>query len=575
MALSMAGAPINKNVVEVERELAIAYGFVPELFRVQSVHPLVNSAAVRLFDAVLLSEGRLTRSQKKSLLYSVASARGNECCRALHPQALSLDREQSRALHDFALQLACGGLWFSAKDIDRLTHHGFDDQAILEVVVTTAIGQMLCILAEVLELSNDPERSHPFALEIERPSSPKEWEQPAGPYLKCPPEVSSGFEPFSFLRDQLGFIPKLFRAQISLPNLVAAQVHFLEQIVHGEEPLSRIQKEEILLAVSASNLNTYGVALQRQILDGLGVGLEQSDAIVDDLFSASISPADKALLDEVSKLNSTYPRSEACFHSKNLENHGFTKAQTAEAVAVAAFTNFLNTLQFGLGTTPDFPPARIFTAKDLYRSTSEARPTSDGIHAPDPDAELIKQVQDGKVDAFEELVRRHSGRVFGTVAGIVGNLDDARDATQDVFLKAFENIARFEGRAKFSTWLISIAINTGTEMLRHHKNTEPLGDVDDDENFRPRQVQKWTDDPEQIFTAAQRNELVREGILRLPEKYRVALILRDISQLSSEEAAAALEIGVPALKARVLRGRLMLRERLAPHFAHDRERDDA
>jgi len=61
----------------------------------------------------------------------------------------------------------------------------------------------------------------------------------------------------------------------------------------------------------------------------------------------------------------------------------------------------------------------------------------------------------------------------------------------------------------------------------------------------------------------------------LPEKYRVALILRDISQLSSEDAAAALEIGVPALKARVLRGRLMLRERLAPHFARDRERDDA
>jgi RNA polymerase sigma-70 factor (ECF subfamily) len=211
----------------------------------------------------------------------------------------------------------------------------------------------------------------------------------------------------------------------------------------------------------------------------------------------------------------------------------------------------------------------------LYLSTSEARPTSDGIHTPDPDAELVKQVQAGKVDIFEELIRRHSGRVFGTVAGIVGNLDDAQDATQDVFLKAFENIARFEGRAKLSTWLISIAINTGTEMLRHRKHTEPLGAFDDDEDFRPRQVQQWTDDPEQIFTAGQRNELVRDGILRLPEKYRVALILRDISQLSSEEAAAALEIGVPALKARVLRGRLMLRERLAPHFARDQERDDA
>ena len=322
-----------------------------------------------------------------------------------------------------------------------------------------------------------PIRSRSAALEIETPSPANDWQQAGGPYLKTQPQpqATPDFEPFSFLRDQLGFIPKLFRAQMSQPDLVAAEIHFLEQIVHAEEPLSRIQKEEILLAVSASNLNTYGVALQRQILDGLGVAIEQSDEIANDLPSASISAADMTLLQEVSKLNRSKSGAEGRFRAEVLENHGFTKPQIVEAIAVAAFANFLNTLQFGLGITPDFPPARIYTPKDLYLSTSEARPTSDGIHIPDPDAELVKQVQDGKVDAFEELVRRHSGRVFGTVAGIVGNLDDARDATQDVFLKAFENIARFEGRAKFSTWLISIAINTGTEMLRHRKRTEPLG----------------------------------------------------------------------------------------------------
>ena len=114
-----------------------------------------------------------------------------------------------------------------------------------------------------------------MALKIERPSPPNEWEQPAGPYLKSQPQPPPDFEPFSFLRDQLGFIPKLFHAQISHPDLIAAQVHFLERIVYSEELLSRIQKEEILLAVSASNLNTYGVALQRQILDGLGVTLRR------------------------------------------------------------------------------------------------------------------------------------------------------------------------------------------------------------------------------------------------------------------------------------------------------------
>jgi DNA-directed RNA polymerase specialized sigma24 family protein len=66
------------------------------------------------------------------------------------------------------------------------------------------------------------------------------------------------------------------------------------------------------------------------------------------------------------------------------------------------------------------------------------------------------------------------------------------------FLKAFENISQFEGRAKFSTWLISIAVNTGTEMLRHRKPSEPIEGVEDDD-FRPRQIQRWADDPEQIF----------------------------------------------------------------------------
>ena len=452
---------------------------------------------------------------------------------------------------------------------------GFDDQAILEAVATTALGQMLCTLADALQPSHDPERPQSSSVKFEKPAEPGDWDQPAGPYLKSQLPPPSDFEPFSVLRDQLGFIPGLFRAQMLRPDLVTAEVRFLERILLSEDLLSRVQKEKILLVVSASNLNTYGVALQRQILDGLGVAVEESDEIVNDHGSASISPEEKALLDEVRKLNCTSPGNEDRFQAGVLESHGFTQPQIVEAIVVAAFANFLNTLQFGLGVLPDFPPARVFTPKDLYLGAAEVRPTSDGAPVPDPDAELVQQVQGGNVDVFEELVRRHSRRVFGTLGGILGNLDDARDATQDVFLKAFENISRFEGRAKFSTWLISITINTGTEILRHRKPSEPIEEIDDDDDFRPRQIQRWADDPEQIFSSAQRNELVRDAILQLPEKYRVALILRDINQLSTEEAAAALYLSVPALKARVLRGRLMLRERLARHFTRDREPDDA
>jgi RNA polymerase sigma-70 factor, ECF subfamily len=371
-------------------------------------------------------------------------------------------------------------------------------------------------------------------------------------------------------------VPNLFRSQMLRPDLVEAEVQALDRILFMEDLLSRVQKENILLVISATNLNTYCVAVHSQILSALGVPLEECDQIVEDHHAAPVSSEDKALLDEVRKLSRSSCRPHGQFDRDALRRHGFAEPQIVEAIVMAGLTNFLNTLQIGLGAVPDFPPRRVFTPKDLYPASRETRPTVNDNLVVDPDVALLARVQAGNVDGFEELVRRHSRRVFSTLAGMLGNPDDARDAVQDVFLKAFEKMGQFQGRSKFSTWLLSIAINTGAEILRRRKALEPLKEADGDDDFRPRQVQSWADDPEQLVSAAQRSELVREGILRLPEKYRVALILRDINQLSSEEAAAALEIGVPALKARVLRGRLMLRESLAPHFIrHEKSPADA
>jgi len=205
----------------------------------------------------------------------------------------------------------------------------------------------------------------------------------------------------------------------------------------------------------------------------------------------------------------------------------------------------------------------------LYPSDAHLRPTPDDSFV-DPDSGLVVQVKEGNTEVFAELVRRHTRRVFGTLAGMLGNADDARDSTQEVFLKAFQNIDRFRGRSKFSTWLMSIAVNTGTELLRHRKPTESLDDTDDESCFRPRQIQSWVPDPEQQLAKAQISDLVRQGVVRLPEKYRVAVLLRDVNQIPTDEVAAALNLSVPALKARVLRGRLMLRESLAPHFSRPR-----
>ncbi|MGC2184863.1 MAG: sigma-70 family RNA polymerase sigma factor [Terriglobales bacterium] len=552
--------------------LVAAHGLVPNLFRAQNELPRVVEAAERLIDAVVVRENVLSRPQKESLLHGVASVLGNDYCQALYGRSLRAVSDTETALLRFAGTLAGRAPWFSGKDVQGLREAGFDDAAILESVVTTALGRFLCTLADALQPDLDPGLALPASSEPLRLSKSSDWVDTPGPYLQQGPRPAEDFPPYASLREQYGFVPNLFRVQTLRPDVLEAEVEALEKILLPEGHLSRIQKESILLVISAANLNTYWVSVQGQMLSALGVPPEESDQFVEDYQGAPIQAAEIVLLDEVRKLARPPTPSRAGFDREALRAHGFSEAQIVEAVAMSALANFLNTLQAGLGAVPDFPPRRVFGQKDLYRFSGQARPTCDTAFPDDPDADVVARVQNGDVDAFEDLVRRHTRRIMATLTGIVGNMDDARDATQDVFLKAFEHIDRFQRRSKFSTWLMSIAINTGTEFLRQRKPCDSLENVEDEEGFRPRQLQSWADSPEQQVAAAQRGILVREGVLRLPEKYRVAVLLRDISQLSTEESAAALGLSVPALKARVLRGRLMLRESLAPHFTRAENR---
>jgi len=251
-------------------------------------------------------------------------------------------------------------------------------------------------------------------------------------------------------------------------------------------------------------------------------------------------------------------------------------------------TSYLNTLQMGLGTVPDFEPRRVFglqagpALKAASRAGAEmlnllhvpagltdvARAVVPQMAVTDPDAGVVARVRGGDLGAFEELVRRHQRRIYRTLIGITGNAEDAEDGTQNAFLKAFERIGKFRGAAKFSTWLMRIAINDGIQRLRTRKRVTGLDDIGSKgaEEFRPRQVQAWDDNPEQLYSKAQMRELVERALMKLPAGYRVVVMLRDIEQLSTEEAAKALGLGIAALKSRLLRGRLMLREALAPHF---------
>jgi len=542
---------------------ALLYGIVPNLFRLQNELPKVVQAEEHLIHTILLQDGPLPRDTKRRLLSTVARARQNDYCWALHARCDTDQSDCSPHLERAAVKLASIGCMFSAHDVNALFTLGFNDDSLLDVILTVALGQLLCTLAEGLnpELDFEPDAVlDPLPL----PEQEFDAKTDAGPFVTAPPRRGFDFAPYATLGDNLGFVPNLFHAQGSRTDVIEAEVHAFEQIMVPEEYLSRIQKEGILLVLAAANANTYCVALQSQILAALGTAEDEIRQVAKDFRHGGLPDSDLALYEETQKLS--WPVKGYTFSAERLRNAGFSSAQILEACATAALGNFFATLQFGLGCVPDFTPERIFSAKDLYRFATTARPISDVAMPDDPDSDLVCQAQSGNKDAFEELVRRHNRRIFGTLAGILGDIDDARDATQEAFLKAYEHIGRFERRSKFSTWLTSIAVNTATENLRRRKPTESLDEFVTEEDFRPRQVAQWANDPEAILSATQRNFLVREAVLRLPYKYRVAILLRDISQFSTEDAAATLGLSVPALKARVLRGRLMLRESLAAHF---------
>jgi RNA polymerase sigma-70 factor (ECF subfamily) len=216
-------------------------------------------------------------------------------------------------------------------------------------------------------------------------------------------------------------------------------------------------------------------------------------------------------------------------------------------------------LAMNLSGGPDTPTPGAASAGASIPSASA---DTEGI-----DLELVARARKGETGAFESLFRRHHRAVYRTLLGITGRPEDAEDAVQTAFLKAFQHLDQFQGASRFCTWLTRIAINEGLGRLRQHGRLESLEVEDEDGEFMPRNVRAWDDDPEALRSRAQARELVEREILKLPAKYRVAVMLRDIQQLSAEEAAQILGLGVPTLKTHLLRGRLRLREALAPHFA--------
>jgi RNA polymerase sigma-70 factor, ECF subfamily len=182
---------------------------------------------------------------------------------------------------------------------------------------------------------------------------------------------------------------------------------------------------------------------------------------------------------------------------------------------------------------------------------------------------LVQSAKNGDVQAFEELVRRYDRNVFRIAQHITHNREDAEDVVQDAFLKAYENLHQFQGQSKFYTWLVRIAVNEALMKLRRIKPGRTVSldeEVKTDEDSLPREVADWSPNPEQQYNQAELRDILTRTIQGLPTSFRTVFVLRDVEGLSTEETAEALDLSIPAVKSRLLRARLQLRERLNRYF---------
>jgi RNA polymerase sigma-70 factor (ECF subfamily) len=191
-----------------------------------------------------------------------------------------------------------------------------------------------------------------------------------------------------------------------------------------------------------------------------------------------------------------------------------------------------------------------------------------------PDVDLVARTRAGDTSAFEQLVKQYERQIFRTANHITQNREDAEDITQDVFFKAFQKLDQFKGDSKFSTWLVRIAVNESLMRLRKRKTSKTVSmdqDVQTEEGSIPRDFAEWRPNPEQIYSQSELGDILRKTIAGLPPGFRTVFTLRDIENLSTEETAAALKLSVPAVKSRLLRARLQLRERLSRYFRQKNE----
>ena len=178
------------------------------------------------------------------------------------------------------------------------------------------------------------------------------------------------------------------------------------------------------------------------------------------------------------------------------------------------------------------------------------------------DEEVIARVLSGETGMFEIVMRRHNQRLYRVARAILRNDGEAEDVMQDAYVRAYEHLGQFAGRAKFSTWLTRIAVHEALARQRRGNRYQELELMAEREGDRMDRFASSAPDPEQHASNTEMRRLLEEAVEQLPDSYRIVFMLRDVEEMSTADAAEALEISEENVKIRLHRARVLLRKGL-------------
>jgi RNA polymerase sigma-70 factor (ECF subfamily) len=190
------------------------------------------------------------------------------------------------------------------------------------------------------------------------------------------------------------------------------------------------------------------------------------------------------------------------------------------------------------------------------------------------DLALVHASKNGDVAAFEQLVKRYDRKLLRIAQSVTHNREDSQDAVQEAFLKAYQHLAEFREDSQFSTWLIRITLNQSLMKLRKQRRTREVSldeEFGTDEDVLPREVSDWAPNPEQRYRTSELREILIKTIDELQPILRVVFVLQDLEGLSTDQTAQVLNLSHAAVKSRLWRARLQLRERLNKYFSKQAE----